>query len=57
MSDHSSGVSSGVCVDCEEPLRWSLCRVSALYTFKDYVDARPPKIQRALHTDKNYKVA
>ncbi len=46
-----------VCVDCEEPLRWSLCRVSALYTFKDYVDARPPKIQRALHTDKNYKVA
>ncbi len=57
MSDHSSGVSSGVCVDCEEPLRWSLCRVSALYTFKDYVDACPPKIQRALHTDKNYKVA
>ncbi len=30
--------------------------MSALNTFKDYVDARPPKIQRALHTDKNYSI-
>ncbi len=46
-----------VCVDCEEPLRRSLCHMSLHHTFKDYVDALPPKIQSALRTDKNYKVA
>ncbi len=46
-----------VCVDCEELLRRSLCHMILHHTFKDYVDALPHKIQRALHIDKNYKVA